>query len=122
MPEGAVQRAHLRTEKERGGGVPATTVRGLGQLGVCCDAPGMATHASDSLPNTGIASDTCGSVSATRLWNTVRESRMVTPEITDTWCGLSLSSTGCSVRHTSFRRVILKSGIRGVPSDATQSI
>lgn len=35
------------------------------------------------VPNTGIASDTCGRVSATKLWNTVNESRIVTPETLD---------------------------------------
>lgn len=32
-----------------------------------------------SLPNNGIASDTCGNVSATKLRNTVSDSRIVTP-------------------------------------------
>jgi hypothetical protein len=32
-----------------------------------------------SLPNKGIASDTCGNVSATKLRNTVSERRIVTP-------------------------------------------
>lgn len=31
------------------------------------------------LPNTGMASETCGRVSVTRLWKTVNESSMVTP-------------------------------------------
>lgn len=34
-----------------------------------------------SVPNRGIASETCGRVSATRLRNTVSDSRIVTPEI-----------------------------------------
>lgn len=34
-----------------------------------------------SVPNRGIASETCGRVSATRLRNTVSESRIVTPAI-----------------------------------------
>ena len=33
------------------------------------------------LPNKGIASDTCGNVSATKLRKTVSERRIVTPEI-----------------------------------------
>ncbi len=33
------------------------------------------------IPKSGIASETCGSVSVTILWNTVRDSRIVTPEI-----------------------------------------
>lgn len=33
------------------------------------------------VPNKGIASDTCGNVSATKLRNTVNDSRIVTPEI-----------------------------------------
>lgn len=32
-----------------------------------------------SLPNKGIASDTCGNVSATKLRNTVSDRRIVTP-------------------------------------------
>lgn len=32
-----------------------------------------------SLPNNGIASDTCGNVSATKLRNTVSDRRIVTP-------------------------------------------
>lgn len=32
-----------------------------------------------SLPNKGIASDTCGKVSATKLRNTVSDRRIVTP-------------------------------------------
>jgi hypothetical protein len=32
-----------------------------------------------SLPNSGIASDTCGNVSATKLRNTVSDRRIVTP-------------------------------------------
>lgn len=35
--------------------------------------------APNGLPSTGMASDTWGSVSVTRLWKTVRERRMVTP-------------------------------------------
>lgn len=37
----------------------------------------------DSVPNKGIASETCGRVSATRLRNTVSERRIVTPAIKD---------------------------------------
>lgn len=35
----------------------------------------------DSVPNRGIASETCGRVSATRLRNTVSDRRIVTPAI-----------------------------------------
>ena len=35
---------------------------------------------SAGIPSSGMASDTCGSVSVTMLWKTVRESRIVTPK------------------------------------------
>lgn len=36
----------------------------------------------NQVPNKGIASETCGRVSATRFRNTVSDSKMVTPETT----------------------------------------
>lgn len=46
-----------------------------------------------SLPNKGIASDTCGKVSATKLRNTVSDRRIVTP--------IKNSSVGILVHHSS---------------------
>ena len=69
---------------DREAGTQRPCGRGGRQVRTARTAPDATTATPGSLPNTGIASDTCGSVSATRLWNTVRDSRMVTPEITDT--------------------------------------
>lgn len=44
-----------------------------------------------SLPNKGIASDTCGKVSATKLRNTVSDRRIVTP--------IKNASVGIRVRY-----------------------
>ena len=49
----------------------------LRQIVGCLQPP---KKVSSGVPRSGIASDTCGRVSVTMLWKTVRERRIVTPE------------------------------------------
>lgn len=52
------------------------------------------------VPSKGIASETCGSVSATKFRNTVSDSKMVTPVTTNYFfCILKVISRTLSAKH-----------------------